>query len=217
MAKKKIALLAGTLVDTKMGVDILEEEGILTKGYPLASDCNEQNKLQFLEKEVLREIALNKLLDAKRDGYENVLVYCNSLSATIDFKELAEETVLNIKTPFDAYAEISENMENLLIISANSNSLNVQETYLKELNPDINFITTGVLTYVDLIEKGTDPEKVYEEYGLKELLQFFEKMPLKGKKSILLGCTHFPYLKEKLDEETDMDILDPMGILMTLF
>lgn len=217
MNNKKIALIAGTIVDTKMGVEILKGEDIETSGYPLSKDCNEQNKLQFLDRKSLRKLTLEKLLDAKNEGYKNILIYCNSLSASLDFKDLAKETGLNIKTPFDAYKEISEDMKNLLIISANSNSLNVQEKCLKELNKDIEFVTVGVLTYVDYIEKGIDPDLICEKYGLKNLIEFYKNIPLEGKKTILLGCTHFPYLKASMEKITDIEIIDPMGILMSLF
>ena len=42
------------------------------------------------------------------------------------------------------------------------------------------------------------------------LVKYFETMNIE---TIILGCTHFPYIKEELEKITDLEIIDP-GIKM---
>ena len=50
---KKIGVMAGTVIDTQMGVDLLKNEGFDAYGYSVSKNCYEQDKLQFLSKEEL--------------------------------------------------------------------------------------------------------------------------------------------------------------------
>ena len=59
---KKIGVMAGTVIDTQMGVDLLKNEGFDAYGYSVSKNCYEQDKLQFLSKEELENLVLEKLI-----------------------------------------------------------------------------------------------------------------------------------------------------------
>ena len=52
-----------------------------------------------------------------------------------------------------------------------------------------------------------------ERCGLEHLLRFFED---NGAEAVVLGCTHFPYVKEALQRRTSLPILDPAERLAEL-
>lgn len=213
----KIAVIAGTFVDTKMGVDILTNDGFDAIGYPISNTPEEQDKLQFLGVIELENIVRQKIKDAKNKNIDKFLIYCNSLSATLDFKRISELEEVKIVTPFDAYRKIAPKLDVLMLLSANSRSTMKQEELLKSINSKIKFVSVGALPIVNLIEEKIDPRDIVNNYGLVELIEFYEKLQILGDKSIILGCTHFPYIKEALREVVeDIEIIDPKDLMISI-
>ena len=95
--QETIAVLAGTPVDTQMGVDVLEAAGLHGLAFPLAGNPWEQTAFQISSAEEKRSKVLSVLRDAQAQGCRKALVYCNSLSASVDFPPLAEETGLSVR------------------------------------------------------------------------------------------------------------------------
>ena len=63
------------------------------------------------------------------------------------------------------------------------------------------------------VEAGTPPEELAEDCGLGLLLRFFED---NGAEAVVLGCTHFPYVKQALGKRTSLPVLDPAERLAEL-
>lgn len=87
----KVGVFAGTKIDTQMGVDLLEKKNIKTLSFPLSKNPKEQSKLQYYSKEKLEELFYQKVLEGKNKGMEKIFIYCNSLSAAIDYKKIEEK------------------------------------------------------------------------------------------------------------------------------
>ena len=88
--QETIAVLAGTPVDTQMGVDVLEAAGLHGLAFPLAGNPWEQTAFQISSAEEKRSKVLSVLRDAQAQGCQKALVYCNSLSASVDFPPLLQ-------------------------------------------------------------------------------------------------------------------------------
>ena len=58
---KKIGVVAGTVIDTQMGVDLLKNEGFDVYCYFFSKNCYKQDELQFLSKENLKICVLKNL------------------------------------------------------------------------------------------------------------------------------------------------------------
>ena len=101
-----IAVLAGTPVDTRMGVAYLEERGLPGVPFPLSRGPREQTAFQHAPAADKRRQALAVLRGAMAQGCRRAFVYCNSLSAAVDFPGLAEETGMRIVTPLDVYLSL---------------------------------------------------------------------------------------------------------------
>lgn len=214
---KKIGVMAGTVIDTQMGVELLKEEGFDAYGYSVSKNCYEQDKLQYLSKDELENLVAEKIINMKEKGMDSCFVYCNSLSSAVDFKKLAEKLDFKIITPFDAYALIGNDYEFLYILAANSLSTKNIEEFIKRINPEIKFLSLGFLTLVNKIESCRTKDDILEQAAIKEMLSFLEKIePQIKSKAVILACTHFPYIKDEIISMTNLTIIDPAKKMIEL-
>lgn len=208
-----IAVIAGTPVDTQMGVDLIKRKGAEALGFPAARDPEEQNAFQVGSRSA-REAAVGAILDEiKSRGMDRVLVYCNSLSATIDARALGEARGLRVWTPMDVHAETARRYRRIGVLAANCQGAAGIERAMVRASSQTLVLCAGVLPLVLGVEAGTPPETLAEDCGLAEALRFFER---NGAEAVVLGCTHFPYVKEALERRTGLPVLDPAERLAEL-
>lgn len=203
----KLGVFAGTFEDTKMGEDLLKSRGFETIAYPISKNPKEQSLLQYYSREELTKIVEEKIKDAKNKGAEKILIYCNSLSASIDLESLSHRQAIQIITPLDFYKDLDTKYEKIIILAANSKSAHEIDKLLSEKSFR-DTISLGFLSLVEEIEKKTSPEKIVDKLNLKDLFGFFNGMENKAD-GIILACTHFPYMKDAFKRLTDIEILDP--------
>ena len=211
----KVAVFAGTYVDTKMGSDLLEKNNFETILYPISQNPKEQSKLQFYSVEELTNIVKEKIEDAKENGAEKIFIYCNSLSVAIDLKYLRESTGMEIITPVDVYKNLDKKYKNIAIIAANSKSAFKIDQILCE-EEFRNIVAIGNLTLVEAIEDKLSPEEIIKLLALDKLAHYFNEIKREKLDLIILGCTHFPYIKEELEKLTDIKILDPAAEMIKM-
>lgn len=208
-----IAVIAGTPVDTRMGAGLLKKKGARALGFPVSQTPEEQTIFQT-GPQTARERAVGAILDRIRaQGLERVLLYCNSLSATIDARALAEPRGLRIWTPMDVYGEIARTYRRVGVLAANCQGTAGVERAMVNASPEILVLGAANLALVQGVEAGTPPEILVEDCGLETLLRFFEQ---NGAEAVVLGCTHFPYVKAALQRRTDLPVLDPSERLAEL-
>lgn len=209
----KIAVIAGTPVDTRMGVDLMRTKGAEALGFPVSRTPEEQTAFQ-VGSQAAREGAVGTILDEiKARGLDRVLLYCNSLSATIDAHALAEPRGLRVWTPMDVYGEIARKHRRVGVLAANCQGAAGVERAMVNASPETLVFGAGVLPLVLGVEAGTPPEALVERCGLERLLRFFED---NGAEAVVLGCTHFPYVREALQSRTGLPVLDPAERLAAL-
>ena len=208
-----IAVLAGTPVDTQMGMDVLHSAGLHGLAFPLANDPWEQTAFQISSSEEKRNKVRSVLRNAQTQGCRNVLVYCNSLSASVDFPPLAEETGLHIVTPLDVYRQLAAQYRRLALIAANAQGLAGIERTLLSANPNLELRSAGLLPVVLSIESGMPPEELVTSHQLDTLAAWFADC---GAEALILGCTHFPYFKAALSQRTALPLIDPTEEMLQL-
>lgn len=214
-----IGVIAGTMIDTRMGVELLERHGFCAQGYPISTSCYEQDSLQFLSANELERMVVQRLENMQ--GLDGCMVYCNSLSAAVDFAGLARDWDFPIITPFDAYSLIAMEYELLYILAANSLATKHIEQHIKCANPAMRFISVGWLGLVETIESSVreviEQGLIVQDSGLRELCAFFEKIELEVEnKALLLGCTHFPSIIHELRTITHLPIIDPAKVMIEI-
>ena len=75
-----------------------------------------------------------------------------------------------------------------------------------EANENIYMIGSGNMAIVSAIEEALDPAEIVKRCGISHMIKYMEAC---GAEALLLGCTHFPYLKEEIRGICDMPIIDP--------
>lgn len=200
------AVLAGTPVDTRMGTALLKREGLSFHGYPVAEDPWAQTEFQLLaqaDKQARVEAVLRRAMGA---GCSRALIYCNSLSAAVDFPALSEKLALPIVTPMDVYRRAAGTYRRLAVIAANAQGLAGIERTLLAANGRLELYGACLLPVVLSVEAGEAPERLVARHHLAELAAWFQGC---GAQALILGCTHFPYFKAALAAGTTLPLLDP--------
>lgn len=209
----KIAVVAGTPVDTQMGVDLIKSRGGEALGFPVSRTPGEQTAFQ-VGSQSAREEAVGAIFDEiKARGLDRVMVYCNSLSATVDAPALGAARGLRVWTPMDVYGEIAARHRRVGVLAANCQGAAGVERAMVNASPETIVLGAADLRLVQGVEAGTPPEELAEDCGLGEVLRFFER---NGASAVVLGCTHFPYVKEALQARTALPVLDPSERLAEL-
>lgn len=208
-----IAVLAGTPVDTQMGVDLLIAAGLNALAFPLAQDPRQQTAFQISSEQEKYAATLSVLQTAMDQGCRRALVYCNSLSSSVDFTALAAETGLRIVTPLQVYRSLPAHYRRLGLIAANAQGLAGIERTLYNEDPSIELLSTSLLPIVFAIEAGTAPETIVAQHHIAELADWFQQC---GMEALVLGCTHFPYFKKALAHRTSLPLIDPAEEMLRL-
>ena len=207
------AVLAGTPVDSEMGVNVLVAHGLSGRAFPLAEDPRRQTAFQ-LSAPAEKTAAVRAVLDTVRgQGCRRVLVYCNSLSAAVDFDALAAETDLRIVTPLEVYRSLAPQYRRLGLIAANAQGLAGIERTLYGANPALDLLGACLLPVVLDIEAGLAPAELVERHHLPELAEWLSCC---GMEALVLGCTHFPYFKDALAARTSLPLIDPAEEMVRL-
>lgn len=213
LEKRKIVVIAGTPVDTQMGVDYILSKGDFEPVYcPVSEDCDAQISFQYTDDDGKRE-AMDNIFDEKiAAGIEDFFIYCNSLSGAFDFdsyelrKSAETGKDIRIYTPLQVYRELGRRFDRVGVMTANNISAHGIEEALMAANPDIYVIGTGNMSIVRAIEDGLEPGEIVDGFGLEELAAYMEAC---GAEAIILGCTHLPYIKEELAKVAGLPLIDP--------
>ena len=208
----KICVIAGTPVDTQMGVDFVLNRGLKAEGHSLESNTEDQNLFQFLEPHILTEKVLKIIRDLENRNIFRTMIYCNSLSAAIDTKYLRNSQPKSIViTPLDIYKELALKYKKITLWAANGQCLSAIEHIFYEQNPTIDIMGVSMLPVIKAIE-----EKKSSEYIISQ----FDIISLSIKKfnpdSLILGCTHLPYLQPELSKALNTPIVDPAEEMLRL-
>ena len=150
----KIAVMAGTPIDTKMGVSLLYKNDFNEiLDIPISRNPSEQTIFQVSNREYKEKIINNHIDNIKEQNCNVLFVYCNSLSSSLDFNEIAKTKNIRIITPMDIYVEISKKYKKIGIISANAQGLAGIEKVMFQTNENIEIVGITLLEMVKEIEK----------------------------------------------------------------
>ena len=207
----KIAVMAGTPIDSKLGAELLNSYGYNDVALvPISNNPVEQTTFQALEDEERENIIVKIIDELKEKDCDTIFVYCNSLSSVVDFDRLAEKMNITIITPMQMYRNLGLEYKYLAVMAANSHGLTGVENNLYVSNPRLRVLGLSMLELVKAIEEGNKPEQIVEDFNFKTLFNYFE---LTNVEAVVLGCTHFPYIKKELEKISKLPIID-VGVFM---
>ena len=207
----KIAVMAGTPIDSKLGENLLNSYGyndiVLV---PISNNPVEQTTFQSLKDSEREKIIVEIIEQLKEKNCEVIFVYCNSLSSVVDFDRLAIEHNIKIVTPMQMYRNLGLEYKYLAVMAANSHGLTGVENNLYVSNPSLRVLGLSMLELVKAIEEENSPEKIVKDFNFEVLFNYFEQTKVEA---VVLGCTHFPYIKKELEKITNLPIID-VGVFM---
>ena len=221
---RKVSVIAGTPVDTQMGVDFLKmkntgvaEDRLVEPLYrPVAEDCDVQVRFQYSDNDEKHGV-MDSIFDADiADGVRDFFIYCNSLSGAFGFdryalrKSLESGADIRIYTPLQVYRKLGEGYSRIGLIAANNLSAHAIEEALMSSNQDLYVIGSGNMAVVRAIEEEHDPERIIGECGLGAYAEYVEAC---GAEALLLGCTHFPYLRTEFEKVCGLPVIDPADMM----
>lgn len=202
---EKIGVIAGTPIDTQMGVDFVTNKGIGAVGRPTATSSKEQNLLQFLHPDSLTKKVLKIVREFKTKQIYRTMIYCNSLSAAIDIDYLLNtEPEAIIITPLDIYKRLAYKYKKIALWAANGQCLSAIEHVFYKENSSINIMGISMLPVINAIEKGASAKSIVNKFKLTSLI--CEHLGVDG---LVLGCTHLPFLQSELEKIANIPIIDP--------
>ena len=207
----KIAVMAGTPIDSKLGENLLNSHGysdiVLV---PISNNPVEQTTFQSLNDSEREKIIVEIIEQLKEKNCEDIFVYCNSLSSVVDFDRLAIEHNIKIVTPMQMYRNLGLEYKYLAVMAANSHGLTGVENNLYVSNPSLRVLGLSMLELVKAIEEEKSPEEIVKDFNFEVLFNYFEQTKVEA---VVLGCTHFPYIKKELEKITNLPIID-VGVFM---
>lgn len=210
----KIAVLAGTLVDTKMGNDILNKFGysdtvkIAVSKNPIEQTLFQTSDMNY--KENIIDSIFQKLI---KERVEIIFVYCNSLSSSVDFDKFSNKYNIRVITPLHVYKNLAMKYQKVMVLSANAQGLSGIEKVMIEENPLLNIFGISFLDLVEKIEKGLAPLEVFKKMGIEKLIELCNFLKID---TLVLGCTHFPYIKKEIEENSSIEVIDPTESMINL-
>lgn len=207
----KIAVMAGTPIDSKLGESLLNSYGyndiVLV---PISNNPVEQTTFQSLNDSEREKIIVEIIEQLKEKNCEVIFVYCNSLSSVVDFDRLAIEHNIKIVTPMQMYRNLGLEYKYLAVMAANSHGLTGVENNLYVSNPSLRVLGLSMLELVKAIEEENSPEEIVKDFNFEVLFNYLEQTKVEA---VVLGCTHFPYIKKELEKITNLPIID-VGVFM---
>lgn len=202
-----VAVMAGTPVDTRMGMEMLERKGgFLPISCPISRDPREQTAFQLGPLEERTAIVRAMVRHAMEEGAQALLVYCNSLSGSLDFESLCREEGIPVITPLMIHRQLAARCRRIGLIAANNQSLHGIERVIFDENPGCDVLGVSLLPMVLAIEAKMPPRQIVQTFGLDKLMDYFAQNQAD---LVALGCTHFGYIRAALEEVTSLTVFDP--------
>ena len=206
--REKVAVIAGTKVDTQMGVDYINAKDPRLKPYyyNVSPTPDDQRVFQYGDTATKERIIKGIFDDAESKGIQDFFIYCNSLSAAFDFEEFGSQRCVNVVTPIMAYRELATQYKSIAIIAANGLSAYNIEREILQIDPPNKTFCAAIGELVRAIEAKMPSEQMMEHFRIKGLLEHIEAL---GADCLILGCTHFPYFMEEMEKLTRLPLIDP--------
>ncbi|WEV45762.1 glutamate racemase [Streptococcaceae bacterium ESL0687] len=212
---KKVLVVAGTPVDTRAGAELVAKsefaDKILMLEKYISENPNEQTYFQTMESEE-RMLKMEEIFeDYLAQGVDAFFIYCNSLSASVDFDFLASKYQKPVITPFTIYKELAQNHSKLGLLAANAQGAAGVERVMTQANSQIRISAISNLAWVYAVEEEVPAAQLVKSYGLPASIEFFKENAVQ---EIIFACTHFPYFFEEYQKRTELKCLNVASLML---
>lgn len=206
MKKKKIGVIAATKFDTSLGISLLRKNGFVAIGFSLSKNPQEQTILQTFSKKKLTQLVITNINKLIYKGVSQIVIYCNSLSGSIDLKKVRQKSHIQVITPLEIYEKLAISYNTIGLIAANCLSCcNIEKLILKK-NKKCIVIGYGNLHIVNDVERGLTSKEIIEKHSLNSVVKSIKKG---GAQIIIIGCTHFSGIYKPLSKIPKINLFEP--------
>jgi glutamate racemase len=149
-------------------------------------------------------------------GCKIVLMACNSASA-VAFDEVNKEMgenviILNVIDPVVTFLENHYSSGKIGVIGTKATiNSGTYEARIKAVNPGMEVVSMATPLFVPMIEEGF----IFDDISNAIIRTYMSKEVLKGIDALILGCTHYPIIKNQINKffDFEIDILDSAKIV----
>lgn len=206
MSVNKVGVIAASPFDTNMGIEALATKNCNGFAYPATKGGDDFTRFSLLDPQERSDRIIEIIRSAVTDDMDAIMIYCNALSSLIDVEYIQANVPVKVVTPFMVYKKYALMYETLSVICGTNQGLGGIEQAIRGERISDYVIGAGCLKIVRQIEKGIDPEDIFSNLGICELIKFFEAC---GSECLILGCTHLPYAYDTFCKYSNVPVLDP--------
>ncbi len=181
---------------------------VLAQRFPLESFCylGDIARLPYGNKspETIRKYGVQILKFLKEQNVKALIIACNSAS-TVFLEEDHFEGIplLNVIGPgAEAALRVAKDKRVAVLGTSATISSHAYKLTLKNLDSTVDVIEQSCPLFVPLVEEGLTDDPITELVAERYLKEIKEKKI----KTIILGCTHYPILKEDLKKVLGSDV-----------
>ena len=192
---------------------MLEHHGIACHPIPMAETPREQHLRQYIDARGLQKKLESVTARLEDRGFSAVMIFCNSLTTALDMEALKKQTSLQIITPFDVYARIVQDWQDICIIAANGHTIAHIEAFMLLRNPEMKIAGFSSLGFVKLIETTCDPRHAFDAFPFTAILAAAQQMKTQA---VVLGCTHLSYILPQITRNCPLPVVDTGTVMIRL-
>lgn len=182
---------------------------VLAKRFPNESFCylGDIARLPYGNKspETIRRYGLQVLAFLKNQNVKAIIIACNSASTMfLGESEFEGIPLLNVIGPGAAAAiAVAEDNKVAVLGTAATIRSHAYKNTIQELAPEIEVIEQACPLLVPLVEEGMVNDIITEQIASRYLSEIKQK----NFKTVILGCTHYPVLREDLKKVLGQDVV----------
>ncbi len=134
-----------------------------------------------------------------------IVIACNTASALAldEIKHEINIPLIGVVEPGAKMAAESTKNNNIGIIGTESTiKSGIYSKYLREINPDITVVSRACPLFVPLVEEGLLEDRITDDV----IERYLHELKEYGIDSLILGCTHYPLIRNAIGRYMGMDV-----------
>lgn len=134
-----------------------------------------------------------------------IVIACNTASALAldEIKQEINIPLIGVVEPGAKMAAESTKNNNIGIIGTESTiKSGIYSKYLREINPDITVVSRACPLFVPLVEEGLLEDRITDDV----IERYLHELKEYGIDSLILGCTHYPLIRNAIGRYMGMDV-----------
>lgn len=197
-----VYVIGGDHYDAQMGVKMLAERGVAA--LPLAiSDCPEEYMLRAQDPLALQEHVFRKIKEVSAKVF---LVFCNTLSFSMDWEALSRRAGVPIINLMTAYRELVSGYQHVAVVAVHEHTLHNIRRFFDSEQGKLQTIGFSMMPLV----KGAEVGATHINDVLGKLVGVSAGL---GAEAFIFGCTHF---EDRIVENAPIAVIYPGKKLIDL-